>query len=278
MGEQRGLIYGESFEQYAKRAGMTATVLKAGRISMKHMRHQAIHGKDETAALAFGKIAHRAVLENGLADGSFAVWEGGRRAGKSWEAYEASATADGKVVITASERDELVALVSAVHSNPLAHQIIEETKHEVSCVWDEPGFGTAKCRFDGISADWYLEWKSTSKKTPREFENQAFSLGYHVGGAHYMAGAMAHGVVPKLRIISTESSAPFDTVVYQLDDSLLEIGQAEREKVWRAYMNAEKSGVYPGHGAQLRILSAPTWAMEQSEQLLAANLETGTLD
>lgn len=258
------LITGESFEAYRERPGMNASVLKAGMVSMKAMRYAATNGKEDTAALAFGRIAHQAVLEGGLTKGAFAVWDG-RRAGKEYDAFVAAAAVDGKTVIKPDERDELTALVAAVHSNPEAHQIIEETKHEVSCVWNEPGFALAKCRFDGISADWYMEWKTTSKHTPREFENQAYSLGYHIAAAHYLAGAQACGLTPNIRIISTESTAPYDTIVWRVDDAWLEHGQDERERIWKAYMDCSGRGIYPGHGADEHILSLPTWAMNNAE-------------
>lgn len=258
------LIYGETFESYAERAGMNATVLKAGRVSMKAMRYEAIHGKESTKSLAFGRIAHTAVLENGLAKDAFAVWTGDKRAGKLFEAFEASAKADGKTVITQSERDQLTAIVSAVHSSPLAHQIIEETRHEVTCLWHDD-LGAAKCRWDGISSEWAAEWKTTSKPTPREFENQAFALGYHLGAAHYLAGAFANRLTPKYRIISTQSKPPYDTVVWMLDDALLEHAQEERERIWKQYLECGAAGIYGGHGDEVRILSMPTWAMNNAE-------------
>lgn len=258
------LIYGFPFDSYAGMPCMNATVLKAGRISMRHMRHAATTGHDDTASLAFGRIAHQTVLENGLSADLFAVWSDGRRAGNKFESFKASADADNKTVITANERDELTALVAAVHSNPLAHQIISETKHEASCLWDAD-LGPAKCRFDGISDDWYLEWKSTAKRTGREFQSQSYSLGYHIAFAHYLDGAHACGLRPKLRVISTESSAPFDTVVYEVDPRLMDIGRSDRERIWRTYIECGKTGVYPGAGVGLQVLAAPEWAMESGD-------------
>lgn len=258
------LIHGETFDAYAERIGMNATVLKAGRVSMKHMRYEAIHGKESTKSMAFGRIAHTAVLENGLSKDAFAVWTGGKRAGKLFDAFDAAATADGKTVITEDERDQLTALVSAVHSVPLAHQIIEETKHEVTCVWGDD-LGPAKCRWDGISSEWGAEWKTTAKVTPRQFEAQAFDLGYHIGAAHYLAGAFANRIAPKYRIISTQSKPPYDTIVWMLDDALLEHAQEERERIWKRYIECGTSGIYGGHGDEVRILSMPTWAMDNAE-------------
>ena len=258
------LIYGETFDEYANRRGMNATVLKAGRVSMKQMRHEALHGKETTKSLAFGRIAHAAVLENGLSKDAFAVWDGGRKAGKAFDAFEASAIADGKTVITSDERDELTAIVSAVHSLPLAHQIIEETHHEVTCVWDE-ALGPSKCRWDGLSPEWALEWKTTTKTTPREFEAQAYTLGYHIGAAHYMAGAKACDLSPQYRIISTQSKPPFDTVVWMVDEYLLECAMKERERIWREYIECCKTGLYTGHGDEVHILAMPSWAMELNE-------------
>jgi len=200
-----------------------------------------------------------------LSRDAFAVWEGGRRAGKVYDAFAESAAADGKTVINAGERDELEAIVKAVHSDPEAHQTIEETKHEVVATWAHK-IGSAKCRFDGISADWLLDWKTTTKQTTHEIERQFYGLRYDLQMAHYLDGAMACGMTPRVRIISTCKSAPYDTVVWQPDDALIEYALEERDRIWREYSQCVTANRFPGIGeGRTRIWALPDWAMDKKE-------------
>ncbi len=269
------LIYGESFDQYAARVGMSATKLKPGLKSMKAMHYAAEHGREDTSSLAFGRLAHRCVLEGAIQADQFAVWDG-RKAGKAYEAHVESATADGKTVVSAGEMEELTAIVKAVHSNKFAARIINETAHEVSCLWPHK-LGQAKCRFDCISDAWLGDFKTCSKADIVAFESQAYRLGYHLQLAHYLDGAHACKIEsPRVRIIATESSPPFDTVVFMLDESLIEIGLTQRDSLWAKYKAAQKANQYPGIFDQGEaVLSVPAWAQSDLDFVRAVDIEEG---
>lgn len=269
------LIYGESFDQYAARVGMSATKLKPGLKSMKAMHYAAEHGREDTSSLAFGRLAHRCVLEGAIQADQFAVWDG-RKAGKAYEAHVESAAADGKTVVSDGEMEELTAIVKAVHSNKFAARIINETAHEVSCVWTHT-LGQAKCRFDCISDGLLGDFKTCSKADIIAFESQAYRLGYHLQLAHYLDGAHACKIEsPRVRIIATESSPPFDTVVFVVDDALLERGAIKRDKIWSKYLAAQKANVYPGIFDQGEaVISVPGFAQYELDFDLASDIEDG---
>lgn len=251
------LIQNEPFAMYQARAGINASAIKRGRLSPKHMRH-ALTEKEPpvTPAMIWGTLTHTAVLV-GL-DG-FAAYDGKVKRGKEYDAFVAEN--DGKECILASDLAELHNMRESVMANRKAREIIEATDHEVSCTWPSE-WGTAKCRFDCVSPRYVADLKSTSKIVPRDFESQAYGLGYHIQMAWYYAGARECGYNPEVYIIAVESAAPYDTIVYGCDEEWMERGMKEASAALNAYTLAQKSGDFHGIAEDVRIIALPTWAAE----------------
>lgn len=260
MGE---LIHNESFAMYQARAGINASAIKRGRLSPKHMRH-ALTCKEPpvTPAMIWGKLVHEAVL---IGMDGFAAYDGEVKRGKEYDAFVAAN--DGKECILASDLAELHNMRESVLSNRRARDIIEATDHEVTCLWPSQ-WGSAKARFDAISPRYLADLKSTSNIVPRDFESQAYGLGYHIQMAWYFAGARECGLTPEVYIIAVESEAPYDTVVYGCDEEWMERGMKEAAAALDAFELAQKSGDFQGIAEDVRIIALPTWAAEQQTLII----------
>mgnify|MGYP000935185944 CR=1 FL=1 len=260
MGE---LIQGETFAMYQARTGINATAIKRGRMSPKHMRH-ALTCKEPPAtdSMIWGKLVHEAVL---IGVDNFAVYPGPVRRGKAFDEF--SASNEGKDIVL---KDQLIALHNireSVMSNTKAREIIENTDHEVTCLWPSE-WGSARARFDAISPRFLADLKTTAKFHPREFESQAYNLGYHIQMAWYLSGANDCGYEPAVYVIAIESDAPYDVVCYLCDEELIERGMDEAKATLDAYQDAQKAGKFPGVAEDVRVLALPTWAAEKQTLII----------
>src|SRR5690606_40852932 len=83
--------------------------------SPAHFRHALDAEDKDTPARAFGRLAHLAVLEPERVTESVAVWTGGRRAGKEWEAFKADAGA--KEIVTDADLTRAAEIAAAVRTH-----------------------------------------------------------------------------------------------------------------------------------------------------------------
>lgn len=87
-------------------------------------------GKEESSAFDIGQYFHTAILEPHLLDEECAVYLGGKRMGKEWEAFKA--LHEGKAIITKNEHEKAKLLIDAVKNSPVAMSYLEGSKVEVS--------------------------------------------------------------------------------------------------------------------------------------------------
>lgn len=257
------LINDLPFLDYAARPGMNATAIKAGRLSMLAMHH-AIKGpgKQDTAALAWGRVVHAAILEPERVLARIVVWEGGRKAGKEWAAFiEAH---EGYEIVTADERTDLEATVLSVRRNATARRLIEQSAHEVSAFWTDPVIGQCKARLDGWSEkNGVLEVKTTGRIEQRAFGRQFFDLGYDLQVGWYAAGAFSYNPPGRdpVRLIAVQSSAPWDCYVVEMPAHVVEDGYQAAYEIAARYRACQACGVYPGvsGGEDVVPLEIPAW-------------------
>lgn len=262
---------------YTTRGAINATAIKAGALSFKHM-HQVMNGveRDDTPALRWGRLVHRAILERDKLD--VAIWDG-RRAGKEYEAFcDAN---DGKEILKPDEWEELQMLANAVNGDVIAAQYLFGLKTEQSIYWRTDDYGDAKARLDGVGDGYMVELKTCANVNMRNFADQSFRLGYHLQLGWYAEAMQAKRMKrQKTIVICVESRPPFDVVTYEVDEMLIEAGQIAARKIAKEYRQQEADGKFTGVAAnQLRVLSAPAWAGDLLEVNIGSmeEMEAGKL-
>ena len=245
-----------TYEEYAALPGTNATSIKACVTSMLHMR-QVMTGKskDETPALRWGRLVHKAVLEPETYGVTVSVWEGGRRAGKDWTAFVDEA--GGKEwIVKADENATLLEMIAAVHGNTDAHRLIATSEHEKTVLWEG-----GKARLDMDGDVWFADLKTTARIDG--FGRQFFNLGYDIQFGWY-----AHGVgAERAYAIVLESAAPFDCVVYRIPDHIIDRGKEQAIEIARHYHVCELCGNFPGIGGgeTMMDLPVPAWITGDKE-------------
>jgi hypothetical protein len=271
-----------NFADYQAIEAINATALKAGTRSMKHMRHVMTGGaKEETDAMRWGSIVHKAILEPDEFFKCVAIHDGIRR-GKEWDAFKAL-HAHAEDILKPSEHAKLFALSQAVHADQEAHRLITGTDHEMTITWEDQDYGGGKARLDGFSRrDGVIEIKTTSKITPSEFGKQFVSMGYDIQCGWYCEGAQLCGMskeIPACHIIAIESAEPFDVVVYKVPEMVVNVGRSKARKIARRYRTCEAAGVFDGvAGGGIAELVLPPWYGENDVMDAFAEMSADELD
>jgi hypothetical protein len=192
-------------QEYGALPGITASAIKAGRTSMRHMRHAMTRARGEAGspAMRWGTLAHMAILEPQRFLYGAAVWSGARRAGREWDAWQ-DANA-GKTHVTQDELDQLQAMQQAIRRNKDAARLIADCDaFERPIQWDGgDGIGPCKARIDGCGGGYMgatgacggllIEYKTCREigKDGSKFVRAAEGMGYSHQLAWYCGSRIA---------------------------------------------------------------------------------------
>lgn len=269
------------FEEYRAAPGLNISTLKQMAHSPKHYRY-GLENPKKSRALALGHAAHVAVLEPERML-EFAVWdrrsdETGNlcpRKGQHWEAFQARHP--GQSIITEDEYNEAIAIQQEVRANTDAMQFLDAGEPEVSMQWTIRG-RHCKGRADWIKPDGdaaILVGLKTSRD-PRlyQFSNQiARSLNYHLQWAWYYDGfEFATGQRPtKVIEIVVESAPPYDVIVYEIPDEVIQQGRDDYMALLEKLEECERTNDWPGAAPGVVLFSLPEW--KYSDEISELELE-----
>jgi len=236
--------------------------LKTMGTSPLHYRHACDTERADTAAFAFGRAVHCAVLEPLAFTGRYVLWDGGRRAGKTWEAFKA-ATPDHDI-LTATEWNDCMAMSEAVHAHPVASKLLATGESEATLQWQDAETGLAmKCRCDWMrhKPAIVVDLKTTQDASAEAFAKSVARYGYASQAAFYCDGyATLSGSMPFFAFIVVEKSAPFDVCVHELDDEALAHGRRQYRSWLHRVAECRASGEWPGRSDDIQVLQLPAWA------------------
>lgn len=256
------MVLGMSRAQYDGLAGHNFSALKHLDRSPAAYKTALALGSEDKAAFVFGRVAHLAVFEPDSLPSSVAVWDGGVRRGKEWDAFVSAHS--GKEILKSDEFTELSALALAVRQKPSVRRHLLAKGHaEPTFSWEEEGL-PLKGRADWVSELGIVELKTTRDASPAGFGRECAQRNYHVQAAMYSdAYEAAHGRRLPYFIVAAEKSAAHDVVVYRVSEELLNAGR-ERYRAWLGLLKScVASGAWPGAdtGLDEMPLVLPAWSV-----------------
>lgn len=263
---------------YRDVCAINATAIKAGAVSMRHMRHALTVGKEPSKAMNWGTTCHEFLLGK---PPEFVVYPG-RRAGKEWDAFQVAN--EGKRIIIESERQKLLdesGLVASILSNPLASPLFHGAEFEQEVYWMEEGIGQCKGLVDGYNADTrtLFDLKTCQSIDERSFTNASWRMGYHLQLSFYRRGLRAIGKpVDRVAILAVESDWPFDLAVYDLDSALIDYAEKECIRIARKYTACVAAGSFPGAHPYPHTLLQPEHADGLIQGLPDEELDPSEID
>lgn len=160
---------------------------------------------EPTAALLFGQVAHKLLLEPEDFDTDFVVAPAVDRrtkAGKEiWEAFLAESF--DRTVVSADVYEQAKAMTEVAKQNPLVASLLEG-HHEEPFFWTDPDTGVdCKVRLDS----WYrdangvpviIDYKTTTDASYKAFSKDVVSYGYYFQSAMYSEGLIQNNLCPRL--------------------------------------------------------------------------------
>ena len=221
--------------------------------------------KEQTAAMAFGSLAHHLILEPETFDQHYFVADKPKRntnAGKA--AYERLDQERGnRAWVTQAEFLEAEEMRYNVSKNDLAQAILTGGKAEQAVFWrDAETDVLCKAKADYLNVDKgiIVDLKTTSSLASEMcFKQTVKKYHYQLSAAFYQTGfTAAIGKVLDFFIIALKSFAPFNYAIYKVGEDLLQAVRSLYQEALRTYQAAHESGQFnvPYYHGQLIELAA----------------------
>lgn len=238
-----------------------------------HYHHVATGGETvDTDALKKGRLAHVAILEPERYAAEVAIWDGGRRAGKVWDAWcEEHA---GRIQVTEGEHEAFMAMSEAVRTHPAAGTYLasQDAVYETTLLWQHRASGLqCKSRFDflDLGANVVLDLKTTRDASEIEFGKSSARLDYHTRAAFYSDAFRDYfGHEPTFVLVAVEKVPPYAVAVYRIAPEAIEAGRRRYEGLLAQLLICQAADRWPGYGNdEERELALPAWAPGLGDEL-----------
>lgn len=256
------------FAEYASMPGVNWTRLKHMRDSPLAYRHALEAEAPDTDTLALGRITHTLVFEPEHFKADYAVWTGGRRAGKEWDAFcERHA---GQTIL---RDDDLVTahdMAEAVKRHPDVRPYLAGGEFERIATWTDPRTGLAcKARLDWIvpKRRTVVELKTAVSIEARRFGLACHRYGYHCQIAHQVNGCThGFGWTPERRkFVVVEKAPPHDVAVFDVSEEHLDIGATELAGLLERLKLCTDANHWPGRYEGEQALQLPAFVHGEVE-------------
>lgn len=248
------------FAEYNTHPALSRSTLDKIRRSPAHLKHAMTYGSPDNDAMRIGRNLHTLLLEPALFWSGIAIWEGGRRAGKAWEAFQLSAKAAGKEVVKAEELEPFTAIANAFEAK--GHRKYLQGRIEHSIFWrDERTRLECKARPDIICGNGNLyDIKTTTDARANEFLKSAYDFGYHRQAAWYLDAFALTGSSPgEFFILALEKSPPYESQMFMLSHDFIALGRAENLANLDLFAECKRANRWPGYDAAAKLLTMPPW-------------------
>lgn len=220
---------------------------------------EALRGDSKsTPAQVLGTAVHSMVL--GSRPGESLVRYSGRRAGEEWEAFDASHL--GATILNDAEWAKAEAVAGAVLRDPVARDYMAGARFEVPLSWDDNGVACSTSGIDIVTAHRIGDLKTARTTHVETFQRQAFGLAYHAQLSWYRRGALANGIDVShgVFVVAVETCPPYEVVVHDLADDILDIGERTVALWLERYRSYRDSHQWPGRAQSAVVWAAPSWA------------------
>ena len=216
--------------------------------------------REETRALVIGTLCHLAVLEPDKLATAFALRPDGldlrTKDGKAWREAQGD-----KPILDGEEAAMLDGMSAAVAAHPVARQLLEGSKREVSLFSDHRTGLKLKGRIDVLGEGFVADVKTAAEGDAANFAAAVFRYNYHVQAAMYCQLAE----VEKFSFIAVEKTAPFAVAVYTLSPKALQVGLNSLNYALDTIALCTDAGLWPAYSLDEQTLDLPAWAYKQAE-------------
>jgi hypothetical protein len=227
-------------------------------------------GDKDTSKRGVERAVHCIVLEGDEAfEDRYAVYTGGDRRGKVWEAFEVCN--EGREILKASEVAHIRQVAECIRNNADAAELLAATgETEVTIRWKDPVTGfDCKGRVDKLSR-LVVDLKGTGSVVEHILGAQARKLLWLGQLAFYHDGALLAGHdVDGAAILAYEENRPHDVGVFRYEPEHLEAGRKQYRYCLDTVAECIASGRWPGRysGVQKMPISALPYEGDTDDEI-----------
>jgi len=219
---------------------MSASMLKAGAVSMLYMQHRMQMPLTPSPAMIAGTERHMAVLE----PAKFAAMRSydGTKSGKEYKELVVEWGKDA--LISGAKFKGHLKAVSVVMDHPEVQRLglFNEGEAAAEVYWDEDG-KPCKCKVDWLGPDYWVEYKTTANL--RKFDYTAGDMNYQLQLGWYHRGVATLGKKRKCYIVAQEQSAPYDVAVMPVSNMNCKRWFNRCMEIYRKWLSGNRDGMYP---------------------------------
>lgn len=273
-----GVYFNLSEVEYRAADGVSQSELKEFGNSATPLHFLARKPRPQTSDMAFGSVAHCAILQPELLESSFylqpdtyATEVKGKPVNKKWHAgadicREWIQSHSDKPIMTTEEMVRVNKIAERIRYIPELKSALEGGQKEVSFFKLDPETGLMlKCRCDLVATDtsgitWIFDLKKVQSGCANhsEFSKSAADYGYFIQGSFYkeVTGAA------KFVFAAFDDSEPFDACLFEPDSDSLNFGYRKWRRLLNEYARCKKEDIWPGYNSGIQTLTAPKWMKE----------------
>jgi len=239
--------------------------------------------REETKAMRFGTLAHKALLEGDVFKKNYIVMpefsgftKDGKLSNNCGESREKKASwllqHEGKLVVSQDELDKLKWMVDSVLANEDAVRLLKDGSTEVSGYYSDPETGIeCKIRPDFIAhdlnalidvktvAECSVEWFKRNRVEDKKFMYH-FQMAMYDSGTEQISGKP----VDHALWILLESVKPFECIVVPMEQPYMEIGRNEYRKALKTLKECREKDSWPRQ-SNIQAMHPSHWFMENNE-------------
>lgn len=265
------LTKGIPFAEYCAIDAEHSSTLKSMLVSPLHYKHAREVPRADAATLRLGRAVHTSVLEPDRFPIDFTVYTESKNKGKgsvkAWEAFQAANT--NRSILDEEEYERALAIRNAVRRSSRAMELLSEGDGEVTAQWAHEATGLAcKARFDWCGPKGIVDLKTTRGIDVAGFSRDVANYAYHLQFALYCDGyETIAGEAPPFWVVSVESTAPHDVVVYRVPEALIQRAWVTVQNLLENVKRCRTANHWPGvAGDQVVELALPAWAEQGAAQ------------
>jgi exodeoxyribonuclease VIII len=263
-------------ENYFELPGLSASDIKELWRSPAHYKESKLHPSKATPAMELGTAIHAAILEPSsfinkyvaMDDTDICAEIGGAKpkATKKYKEWKSEYIKEnkGKNIIEISIFDQILELATVVRKHSIAGNLLSELgETELPIQWIHRETGTAmKAKPDFVTESGkIIDIKTCEDARPTAFQRNIWTYLYHFQAAVYQeAIAYKTGEIYPFIFIAIEKTPPHGIMVYQLDETAIELARSEVVLCIKQYEICKQKDIWPAYTLAMREILLPNWA------------------
>ena len=183
--------------------------------------------------------------------------------GKAWTDWQEANPAE--IYFKPWEPNPLRIVWDNLMANKAIREFIEKSRKEVSHHWNDEDFGPCKMKLDAVAFPTFCDWKTTCKKTRREFELDIVRRSYDIRLAFYRRGFRdLFQADPEVYIVAINTSGGYKVTPYRMPTEWLDDAEA---RLYLTIDEMERFDLAAYLDAKIQPLTQPAFSKVNFDEL-----------